>query len=424
MDNRTLLRNENNIINIVLKCTVILAASIIIGTILLCLVYLIPTAPIKNNLTRDIDELAYEGQYPALKGIFANTLDNFTDSLMLGTASCDREGSVIDKAMNVYHPVGDGDSVQNLIQYINSDKSTDYSAYTRYWQGYLVFLKPILCFTNYLIWRSINHVLQIILMIVTAVILIRKCSWKCVIPFATAVAFIRPNIIYYSLQYSTMFYISLLSVAVLALFYDKLKKNGLIYYFFIVGIITNYFDFLTYPALGLGFCLVLCAMIDSSEKGLKAVFNTVKYSFFWTAGYGGMWAGKWLISSILLHRNVFIDAMNSIGERASSYASGEEISRIYTVYFNIRTFFEGLYYFVPIIILIAVVVIGIWQWKKMYMSWMGYLLNLFIIALIPIVWYLVLSNHSFMHLYFTDRELAISVAAITAAAWRIDRKKT
>lgn len=46
--------------------------------------------------------------------------------------------------------------------------------------------------------------------------------------------------------------------------------------------------------------------------------------------------------------------------------------------------------------------------KKMYLKNIHFLL----IAIIPFVWYMVLANHSYVHYWFTYRELAIFIFAI------------
>ena len=60
-----------------------LLASAVAGILLLCLVFLLPTAPMKEHLKYDVEELQQEGQYPALEYRYDKMLDNFTDTYML-----------------------------------------------------------------------------------------------------------------------------------------------------------------------------------------------------------------------------------------------------------------------------------------------------------------------------------------------------
>ena len=411
----------NNTLQVIIHCFGILVFSVITGFLLLALVYLIPTAPMRNNLMKDTSELSQEGVYPALGGLFSNTLDNFTDSLMIGAAVYDNEESTVKKVVNAYHPSGYDDPVENLVKYIDEGDNGENGNYTRYWHGYLIFLKPILFFTDYLVWRSINRVLQILLTLSVVIVLTKRFSWKCALPVIASVLFLRPNVIFYSLQYSTMFYISMFSALLLGLLYGK-NNSRLIYFYFGLGIITNYFDFLTYPALGLGICLVICAMLSDKTIGYRNVIATIKYSIFWVFGYGGMWVGKWTVGSILTGKNLFSDAIQSVIGRSSAEAYGGSISRFSAVISNLQMASEIMTPLIIAVTLAVTFIIAVWQWHGCVKKFVPYFVNLLLIASIPFVWFMFMSNHSYIHLYFTYRTLTITVAALTAAAWRVEKK--
>lgn len=422
--NKSFSLNGTEICKTVIRCLIMLLFSALIGFVLLVFVYMLPTAPMKANLNQDIDEISKEGVYPAIHWKFSNTLDNFTDSLMMGAAVYDNEETVVNKAINAYHPSGFEDPVQDLTNYVRNGDNGEHGSYTRYWHGYLVFLKPILSMTDYLMWRSINRVFQIIVMVTLTLILIKRFSWKCAVPMVAAFMFLRPNIIYYSLQYSTMFYVSMFSVMALALIYQKNGDNKrLVYFYFAVGIVTNYFDYLTYPALSLGLCLILCAMLSQSQTGLKNIVNTIIYSISWAFGYAGMWISKWTIATILTGENKFSDAIISIVGRSSTEAYGGSISRTAAIVSNMQMASEVITPLIVMVMIISLVIIAILQWRRQLKLFLPYVANILIIAAIPFVWYLVLSNHSYIHLYFTFRTLAITVAALFAVAFNIEKKK-
>lgn len=413
----------NNTLQVIIRCLIILVFSVMAGFFLLVLVYLLPTGPMKEKMARDTTELSQEGVYPALGGLFSNTLDNFTDTLMIGAAVYDNDETVVKKVVNAYHPSGYDDPVENLIKYIDEGDNGDKGNYTRYWHGYLVLLKPILFFTDYLMWRSINRVLQLLLTLTVVIVLMKRFSWKCALPVLAAVLFLRPNVIFYSLQYSTMFYVSMISALILGLLYGKKNNNWLIYFYLCVGIITNYFDYLTYPAFGLGLCLVICAMLSQKNKGSDNILATMKYSLFWVLGYGGMWVGKWTIGSILTGENLFADAIQSVIGRSSAEAYGGSISRVSAVVSNLQMASEITTPLIVTAAIAAIVIIIVWQWHSHFEDFILYFINLLLIAAIPFVWFFFMSNHSYIHLYFTYRTLAVTVAALTAAAWRVERKK-
>ena len=162
---------SKNIIKSGIGFLLILLSTILIGYLLLILVYLLPTEKMKSNMYAVMPELEAEDLYPSLDYTLSTTLDNYTDSLMLGAAVYDNSNeSVFVKALRIEHPGGDECApIQNLNSYLNNwnnnvavKEPEPYpgAAYTRYWHGYLLLLKPILCCTNYFIWRSMNRVIQ------------------------------------------------------------------------------------------------------------------------------------------------------------------------------------------------------------------------------------------------------------------------
>lgn len=72
--------------------------------------------------------------------------------------------------------------------------------------------------------------------------------------------------------------------------------------------------------------------------GVKALFQKM---LLWGFGYGGMWSGKWLVGSVLMKRNMFVDALNQAIFRASPGSlQGEAYGRFDAVMKNISVFFK------------------------------------------------------------------------------------
>ena len=76
-----------------------LLLSALIGTVLLCAVYALPTGPIDANVRKSAEVMEREGEYPTLFSWCLSTLDNFTDSYMLLEAADPSDGSVLEKAL-------------------------------------------------------------------------------------------------------------------------------------------------------------------------------------------------------------------------------------------------------------------------------------------------------------------------------------
>ena len=102
----------------------ILVGSILVGTLLLLLVYAVPTDPMKANVRRSTEIYDYEGVYPQLMwGYKMSQLDNCTDATMLLNAIYGGEQGLIERAMQVYRTeYSDEHQVKSLTNFANDER--------------------------------------------------------------------------------------------------------------------------------------------------------------------------------------------------------------------------------------------------------------------------------------------------------------
>ena len=155
----------------------VIALSAIVGFLLLLLVYTIPTSAIREHIRQSQDIFLTERDYPRVHSWTNMWRDNYTDALMIGHAGYEGEESTLDKTLFVYRNTASyqGNSLlpaETLIAVFaddsyadNPDFSFGRSDYSRYWHGYLVFLKPLLCLFTYGQIRTFNAILQAALLI-------------------------------------------------------------------------------------------------------------------------------------------------------------------------------------------------------------------------------------------------------------------
>lgn len=338
-------------------------------------------------------------------------LDNYTDSIMLGAAIYDGPEGTMDKAVNNYHP----DSAQlspelALTNYANEVSAYEYFQipYGRYWHGYLVPLK--LLFFDYSDIRVLNFFLQNILLFFIIKQLHQIHMEQYAPAFLVTIFLINPLTAALSLQFSSVYYIILFS----AIWFLRLVRQGKAtesrvgHLFFLAGILTAYFDFLTYPLASFGILLVLYMVVNGEKLNAAGVRPIFRKMALWGGGYGGMWSGKWLVGSILTKGNLFKDALNQILVRASTGSlQGTEYSRFDAVMKNINVLLK-------------------WPFLVVFLSRGG------IFALpdagayaahhtsenrhnrsvccccAPVGWLFVTAGHSYGHYWFTYKEFAIS----------------
>ena len=330
-----------------IKYVAALCVSIIIGILILIAVYTLPVKNMKANVARSSEIFNYEGIYPQLvNGYKYMQLDNFTDSIMLGAAIYDGVEGTINKAVYNYHP----DSAQlspelALTNYANEVPAYEYFqvSYERYWHGYLVPLKLFLLVFDYADIRVLNFFMQNLLLFAVLKLLHNIQLEQYIPAFLITIFVINPMTAAVSLQFSSVYYMMLLSVIYLLwlVWKGKAEEERINFLFFITGVLTAYLDFLTYPFVPCGILMVLYIIINKDNIRMTSVKALLQKALLWGLGYGGMWSGKWLAGSILMKRNMFAGALNQVAFRASLGSMTEaEYSRLDAVVNNISVFMK------------------------------------------------------------------------------------
>jgi hypothetical protein len=154
------------------------------------------------------------------------------------------------------------------------------------------------------------------------------------------------------------------------------------------------------------------ALKDNEDKDVLAnVIYLIKYCVIWCIGYVGMWAGKWIIATVILNENIILDALNELAFRASNiYVRKDDKSIVTLTAFKTIIAILSNYSNIIYLILIALFLVYMEIYRKKLSNRIFCSLNVpyFILMLIPFIWYGVFKNHSYVHLYFTYRSLIVS----------------
>lgn len=384
---------------------------VVAGYLALVCVYALPTGPIQKNVAEAANIMQMDGSHPELVYGHQDTmLDNLTDSIMLLTARYEGTGSVFEEALlnNRFTVNGLMDSEVLASEAAGEELDGEASSYGRYWHGYLLYVKPLLMMFNYGQIRYLIGGIQFTLLAAVLYLFVKKNKEKHVIPFMAAYLFLNPTALSLSLQYFPASVLTMLQFAVILLQEDKYRTNPIrwIYHFFIVGCLIAYFDFLTYPMLTLGLPLVF--LLTENRKSLKEDFVFfVGSCAAWGIGYVAMWGSKWILGSLLTKENIIADALGSVLLRVGATESEAQANALEVILKNIGANKMCL-------ILIAIVFVGVFIygiWKKRSVDLKNINISVLLCALLPFMWYVVVSNHSYIHYWFTYRILAISIYA-------------
>ena len=393
------------------KVLAVLLVGGIAGLVLLLSVYSIPTDRMLVNARASIEIFEREGPSPqTVAGYEATTLDNYTDAWMFRNAFYDGEESALQKSLNVYyygyHEGQVGNVCESMIAYLNGTEGYYRRSYARYWHGYLIILKPLLCFFDYGDIRGILKLTELSLLLYLCILFERKKMARFLPALAVMLFCIGFYEIGQSMQYSWVFLIAVTASIYILKKYPAIDDKMV---FLVIGMCTSYFDFLTYPIFTLGMPLVILLLgryISEEEKG--AVKAVVMNSILWGVGYLGFWFEKWVLGSLLTEENLFADALDSIIERTGRCVDEQPIGYVETVLENISVLCKYPY---VLAVLGGIVLIFVGMRKSRLKVPKELTAAYLLTAVFPLIWYAAAMNHSYVHAFMTYRDLGISIFA-------------
>ena len=329
---------KNTFYNIIL-----LLSGILVGYLLLIIVQFIPISPISKNAENSQELLMLEGDYPASFDSFMKPM-NLNDGINIQSLILNNRGFVSDEFTSKIM-LSTAASSTGLPAY---KAALDTNGYSRYWHGYLVFLKPLLYFFTYHQIRIINYIVLGGLLVWLTILLFQAYGKNMTVAFLLSLFMVWPFIIPRCLQYCTMAYTTLIALIVLLKSRKKWENNPsyLSHFFLIVGMCTSYIDLLTFPIVSYGMCMVVVLAGLKNKSSVDKILYTITYGFIWSIGYVGMWAGKWILGTFVLGKDVIREAIAQIFFRASGTIeeSGETvISGIKAILVNLSTYSNILF---------------------------------------------------------------------------------
>ena len=412
------------VLTIVVFLTIVLT-----GFLLICGVYLLPTDRVQLHVRESGTTLMAEGDYWwMIQGNPRTILDNFTDSIMLATVAYQGEESLTDKAVNNYKVFMKDKSKEESLQSCGliPDELQNKSDYARYWHGYMVVLKPLLMFFNISEIRQLNQFVVLCYIAVTCLLLYYHRRIQYVVPYLLGVCSLTPFTVANSMQNSTVFHTMSIAVIVLLVLWEREKFREKIWLFFLLtGMVTSYVDFLTYPVVSLAFPIIFYFILAQEDKLFSNAGKLVLYSGMWSVGYVGMWASKWLLSSVLTGENYLTKALQKMDERSGNMVGEVEIN-YRDVIEKMSGYMHGYLIGYLTVLFILICFIILFFVKK---RWNGYAMSLMFLILsgYPFVWWFGAKNHSYIHDMFTHRGWSVVIFGISCCVlpllqWPIKKK--
>lgn len=332
--------------------------------------------------------------------------DYFTDSIMVGVSISNSDRDIINRTLNTKFYTQDyneglgnlGNPVLALHKQLHGDfeglREYDYS---RYWHGYLLFLRPLLAVLDYKGITILNFVVLNGLMILLTIMLCRVLDRGTACCFALTMLAILAPFAPINLQFMDCLFIACVASLVILLARGWIGRDFVhaSLLFFVVGAATSYFDFLTFPILTL--CIPLTVWLALQIRRRTASIPRVGIlAASWFAGYVYMWAGKWILTCLLTSNNIMATVHDQIMLRSVDIHHGSP--------FPVK---ETLAKFMSpnVVCLVAVLILFfayLWLARKESSS-RAEVKSLVLVGLFPLAWCLLCMQHTFQHPHLTWR---------------------
>lgn len=409
---------------------------------LLFLSSLIPSSKMQNNVRKSSEILMQDGEKKFVDAYFRqDCLFYFTDALMINTAySIDstnpyssmllaRKNYIPGKTQNFNEEmqmhIGTSPKytdeqyntfqVAELYGLMHGDDIVDSYEYTRYWHGYLIFLRPLLAIMDLGAIRILTIALTVILSIIIVWLIIKKLNLVTAIIYIIGFILFDLFIVCNSMNEITTFIIALIAIFYILLKNGKFKNPAVV--FLCIGMCTSFFDLLTTPLVTIGLTLPIYVLLNLKESNKKLYIECIKICIAWAVGYGLCWALKWVITDITLNKHIISDAINQIMYRTSADRTLLEV-----VIKNVNAIGKNVVIiFIAVLVLYSVIGLIKEFYKSKENNERTHKIELLkvtiflIIAIFPFIWYFFIRNHSFVHSFFTNRNYIITVVNIQIA---------
>ncbi len=407
----------------------VFAAIIVILWGLLIVSSCIPNSAIKRNMLKS--SLSYSEKDPfsfGNSGRYSSISDNYADSILLNVMwNIKSNHPVVSSLDTKYYDGEEYGENWGLYQAVNGTKAN--TDYTRYWHGSVIFIRPLMLFTDVNGVKIIGFIALLFLIAVTTTILIVRKHYFA----ATALIISLIGIQFWNIRLTLDYIPAFMVCFTLCPLYVLLEKKcdlALTTLSVAGGVMISFFDFLTVETVTILVPLALVFIIRTDEKRLgsfKGNFAlTIKCGLCWGFCYVITYIVKWTAASIATGENKFSTAFSAAGVRLYG-ENGETDMSLYkqissAVAANLSTLFGGTERIETGKIIIGILAVafifgGIFYLFRSKKKNSSLSLTLLVIMAVPYIRYMALNNHSYLHEFFTYRAQITVILCLCAMVW-------
>lgn len=407
------------------RSALLVAICVAVGFALLLAAFALPTEPMRENALASQDVFAREGSYPMVRTLGVDAkLDNFTDSMMLVQAGYQApETTLLQRTLNVYRPFPHGNrgAADVYAESLAAPAPAPQSNYGRYWHGYLAVLKPLLSLFTYEQLRVVNAVWVALLGLIVAALMWRRGLRRYILPFVVTVLLFDPVATAMNMFYTQVYAVTMLAcIAILSGWnWLRARTGRLLLLFTLTGCLTSYLDLLTCPLVSFGVPCVLCLCLAAPDwkDGLKLVLTAL---ICWGIGYGGMWAGKWVLAALLGGENIGL--LETLRLRSSAAGAPDPLGAVALIVKRLLVQLRVPMLGAALLLALVLAVLFLRRSpleKLKSLEWLPWAA----VCLLPFVWIAFTQNHSYIHRWFVYRLLTVCVFGGLCLLARLTEKR-
>ena len=419
---------------------------IFVGTLLLLWLFLIAAAAIPNHaLQKNMEKSAVfytksEAFAFCDKDKMNGIADNFADSIWVNVAWYMGKGNPIVSSIDTMYYDGEGRGQnEGLYEAVTDEMQKGNTDYTRYWHGTAGVIRILHLFTDVNGIKYLGLITALSLAAVIMILLIREGKDVLAITFAVSICAVKIWNISLSMEYQPAFILSFL-FCILYLRFEKKGNKYLNFLSIVGGTATAFFDFLTTETMVILLPLILVITVRTLDGRLETWKSSFKFIFIqgmvWGISYGAAIFIKWLLATVLTGENKFALALFTAKERVNGtiYLHGSEnmfLQRWNALAANLTALFDGTERIEDIPLKAGIILLVMFdmifvmcmlktrkesQTAKIALKTgqerQTVTVMLFLLGFIVIFRYMVLSNHSYLHAFFTYRGLVSLIMAM------------
>ena len=438
-------------------------ATIVICIALLFVTALIPQNALQKNMEKSSDYYNNHQMFDHVTDyMFLSRQDNYADCILTNIIYHIDQNNLAESILSAsyYNPEDEG--VQTSFAYAVGSKVEPNVDYSRYWHGSMVLLRPLFIIFDIAEVRMVLGILILIMTVWFEVLLFKNHYSVFGVCYGIGLILVSVWMCAFCVEYAMPFVVMSVELPVLFALLtrayekkdvqnDKVKRDEhklgnqkadehkldnfkpeviLWAVLACAGIVTAFVDFLTTETITFTMAYVLYLIVKNRHNQMGTVKEEliflVKSGIVWLVSYGLMIALKWVLALIVLGKDAFFNALSQAALRISGDATlgnvtGAEVVSDYerisgALWRNIGCIYpfkSTMSYGTAMIfiLLVGLVVFSIWYlFREKAKSCINKVMVM--VSLIPVLRFLVLNNHSYIHFFFTYRALLVSVVVI------------